>query len=67
MKELINMEQKTKTIYSLRLCEFLLEKGCEMIAVKPHPFKLKFRCFIFLDNEKLQESIAEFMMTKKES
>ena len=60
------MEQKTKTIYSLRLCEFLLDKGCELIKVKPHPFKpKKFKCWVFLDNEKLQESIAEFMMTKK--
>ena len=64
MKELINMK-KTKVIYSLRLCEFLLEKGCEMIAVKPHPFKLKFRCFVFVDDELLQRSIGEFMMTKK--
>ena len=55
---------KTKTIYSLRLCEFLLEKGCELIKVKPHPFKKKFKCWVFADNEKLQESIAEFMMTK---
>ena len=56
---------KTKVIYSLRLCEFLLDKGCELIKVKPHPFKPKFRCFIFVDDAKLQESIAEFMMTKK--
>ena len=61
------MEQKTKTIYSLRLCQFLLEKGCEMIAVKPHPFKLKFRCWVFADNEKLQQSIAEFMIMNKKS
>ena len=57
---------KTKTIYSLRLCEFLLEKGCELIKVKPHPFKpKKFKCWVFADNAKLQESIAEFMTTKK--
>lgn len=57
---------KTKVIYSLRLCEFLLDKGCELIKVKPHPFKpKKFKCWVFVDDAKLQESIAEFMMTKK--
>ena len=59
------MEQKTKTIYSLRLCEFLLDKGCELIKIKKHPFKPKYKCWVFADNEKLQESIAEFMATKK--
>ena len=59
------MEHKIKTIYSLRLCEFLLEKGCEMIKVKKHPFKRGYMCWMFVDNERLQESIAEFMMTKK--
>ena len=59
------MEQKTKTIYSLRLCEFLLDKGCELIKIKKHPFKPKYKCWVFVDDEKLQESIAEFMATKK--
>ena len=45
--------EHTKVIYSLRLCEFLLEKGCELIKVKPHPFKpKKFKCWVFVDNEK---------------
>ena len=61
------MEQKTKTIYSLRLCEFLLDKGCELIKIKKHPFKPKYKCWVFADNEKLQESIAEFMIMNKKS
>ena len=65
MKRVDNKMEKTKVIYSLKLYDFLLEKGCELIKVKPHPFKPKFKCWVFVDDEKLQESIAEFMMTKK--
>ena len=60
------MEQKTKVIYSLKLCGFLLEKGCELLEIRQHPFKKKFKCWVFVDDELLQRSIGEFMnMTKK--
>lgn len=58
---------KTKVIYSLRLMNYLIECGCELLEIRQHPFKKKFKCWVFADNAKLQQSIAEFMMTKKES
>ncbi len=57
--------EKTKVIYSLRLMNFLVECGCELLEIRQHPHIKKYKCFVFVDNEKLQESIAEFMMTKK--
>ena len=58
---------KTKVIYSLRLMNYLIECGCELLEIRQHPFKKKFKCWVFVDDAKLQESIAEFMDMNKKS
>ena len=58
---------KTKVIYSLRLMNYLIECGCELLEIRQHPFKKKFKCWVFVDDAKLQQSIAEFMDMNKKS
>ena len=56
----MNMK-KTKIIYSLRLCQFLLEHDCVLLEVIPNPFKVGFKAWRFENNQYLQECIALFM------
>lgn len=63
----MNEKIKTKTIYSLNLMNFLIDNGCELLEIRQHPHIKKYKCFVFVDNEKLQESIAEFMNMNKKS
>lgn len=58
---------KTKVIYSLRLMNYLIECGCELLEIRQHPFKKKFKCWVFVDDELLQRSIGEFMIMNKKS
>lgn len=57
--------QKTKTIYSLRLCQFLLEHDCHLIDIVDSPFKKGFKSWRFKDDEHLQECIALFMKERE--
>ena len=57
---------KTKIIYSLKLCQFLLEHDCVLVEVVPSPFKIGYKAWKFEDNEHLKECIALFMKEKEE-
>ena len=59
--------EHTKVIYSLRLMNFLVECGCELLEIRQHPHIKKYKCFVFVDDELLQRSIGEFMIMNKKS
>ena len=60
---------KTKIIYSLKLCQFLLEHDCVLVdvlvEVLPSPFKIGYKAWKFEDSEHLKECIALFMKEKE--
>ena len=55
------IETKTKTIYSLKLMQFLLEHDCNLIKIINHPFKVGLKAWVFVDDDLLQKSIGKFM------
>ena len=58
-------EIKTKTIYSLKLMNFLINHECELLEIRQHPHIKKYKCYVFEDNEHLKECIALFMKEKE--
>lgn len=61
----MNEKIKTKTIYSLKLMNFLIDNGCELLEIRQHPHIKKYKCFVFVDDDLLQDSIAKFMKQRE--
>lgn len=50
-----------KKIFSRKLAVYLREKGCRIIRTEVNIYKPNFDVYIFEDDEKLQEALADYM------
>lgn len=57
--------QKTKIIYSLRLMQYLVEHGCEVLEIKAHPYIVGFKCYVFEDTQELKDLMREYSKKNK--
>jgi hypothetical protein len=57
---------KTKTIYSLRLMQYLIDNGCELLEIKQHPHIKHYKCYVFVETEKLKDLMREYSKKKNE-
>ena len=53
-------EKKTKVIYSMRMMQYLVEYGLEVIEIKAHPHIAGFKCYVFEDTEELRELMRKY-------
>lgn len=52
--------QKTKIIYSLRLMQYLVEHGCELLEIRQHPTIKSYKCFIFENTDELRDLMKQY-------
>lgn len=52
---------KTKEIFSRKLAFYLKEHGCKVVATGINPDKPNFYTWFFVEDEKLQEAMDEYM------
>ena len=52
--------QRTKVIYSMKMMQFLVEHGLEVLEIKAHPHIVGFKCYVFKDTEELRKLMGEF-------
>ena len=48
-------QKKTKVIYSMKMMQFLVEHGLEVLEIKAHPHIVGFKCYVFKDTEELRK------------
>lgn len=62
----VKNQKKTKIIYSMQLCSFLLQNGLEYIEVIQHPFKKGFKAWVFEDTQELKDLMREYSKNEGE-
>lgn len=50
-----------KTIYSLRLARYLIDKGFHCAGTVPNPQKPWFNAYLFCASEELEQAITEYI------
>jgi len=61
-----NLTAKTKIIHSNKVAGYLLMSGCKLISIKPNLKNPLFNVYIFINNEKLQKNLSEYMQWSKD-
>lgn len=54
----------TKKVFSRKLAIYLRKKGCRIIGTEVNRHKPEFDVYIFEDNDKLKDALAEYMLNK---
>lgn len=54
-----------KTIYSLRLARYLIDRGFRCAGTVPNPQKPWFNAYLFYPSEELEKTISEYIKEGK--